>query len=552
MKRLFLVLLIAVMAVGGILSGCAEPTPAPPAEPSPAPAPAPTPAPPAEPTPKYGGTLKALWEPIPPTIGWPLSMIANPTGSAVMSILETLLRADKNGDVYGWLAESYEVDVGTLTGPPPGPPPDGEPPEGPPPGPVGEGSITFKLREGIKFHDGSDFNAEVVKWNLDLWIDARAQPFWKSVDIIDEYTVRVNLNMWRNTVPLSFCEGIAPVFMISKQAFDTNGLEWVQVNPVGTGPFIFESFVPDVSLKAVKNPDYWVEGKPYLDAIETIFSADPVTSKMVLQAGDVDMGGTSLNDVAEYEELGFDVFLATEAIWVLVPDTANHDSPWANQKVREAVEYAIDKESIAENLGYGYLEAPYQIAPRSSTVYDPNFSWERKYDPDKAKQLLAEAGYPDGFDTTIIIFPPSGDDYILAVQAYLSQVGIKVDLEHTDFGKWVTYMGPGSWPENSVLYSPIPRFDGSFLGGIQFTFMNFGQSWERTPEAMQAVDAALGTLEYDIEALRAVVDLIARDAMLIPVHEGTWNRVTAPYAHTEFDERGYILFWDVEDAWLDK
>jgi len=237
---------------------------------------------------------------------------------------------------------------------------------------------------------------------------------------------------------------------------------------------------------------------------------------------------------------------------VLVPDTANPDSPWANQKVREAAEYAIDRESIAESLGYGYLEAPYQIAPRSSLAYNPDFAIERKYDPDKARELLAEAGYPDGFDTTIIIFPPSGDDFILTVQSYLSQVGINVDLEHTDFGKWGTYMGPGSWPENAMLYSPIPRFDRSFRGGIQFAFGNFGQSWLRTPEAMQALDAALGTLEYDIESIRAVVELIARDAMLIPVHEGAWSRVTAPYAHTEFDERGYILFWDIEDAWLDK
>lgn len=532
MKNLFLALLMFVLAAGGILSGCAEPAPAPTPAPAPAPTPAPSPAPspappPAEPTPKYGGTMKILHEPIPPSIGWPLNMIANPSGAAVQSILETLLRADKNGDVYPWLAESYEIADDMM-------------------------SITFKLRQGIKFHDGSDFNAEVVKWNLDNWINAKAQPFWKSVDIVDEHTVRVNLTMWRNTVPLSFCEGIAPVLMISKQAFDTNGIEWVQINPVGTGPFIFESFVPDVSLKAVKNPDYWVEGKPYLDALEITFIGDPVTARMVLQSGDADIGGTSFNDAAEYEALGFNVRMAFEAIWVLVPDTANPGSPWANQKVREAVEYAIDREAIAESLGYGYLQAPYQIAPRDSLAYNPDFTLGRKYDPEKAKQLLAEAGYPDGFETTIIIFPPSGDDYILAVQAYLSQVGIKVDLEHTDFGKWGTYMGPGSWPENSVLFSPIPRFDRSFLGGIQFTFGMFGQSWLRTPEIVKAIDVALSPLRHDIEQVRAFVDVISSSAQLIPIHEGAHNNVTAPYAHTEYDERGYILFWDVEDAWLDK
>jgi len=529
MKRLFLVLLILVMTVGVILGGCAEPspTPTPTPPPTPTPAPSPTPTPPTEPSPKYGGTLKTCWEPIPPTIGWPLGMIANPAGSAVQHILETLLRADKNGDVCPWLAESYEIADDMM-------------------------SITFKLRKGIKFHDGSDFNAEVVKWNLDNWIDAKAQPFWKSVDIIDDYTVRVNLTMWRNTVPLSFCEGIAPVLMISKEAFDKNGMEWVQVNPVGTGPFKFVSFTPDVSLKAVKNPDYWVEGKPYLDAVEITFIGDPTTMEMMLKSGDIDMGGTNLNKAAGYEELGFNVFVTPEAIWNLVPDTANPDSPWANKKVREAVEYAIDRESIAKILGYGYLEAPYQIAPRSSLAYDPDFPWKRKYDPEKARQLLSEAGYPDGFDTTIIIFPPAGDDYILLVQAYLSQVGIKVNLEHTDFGKWGTYMGPGSWPENACLYSPIPRFDKSFRGGIQFTFGMFGQSWLRTPEMMQTVDAALGTLTVDIDKIRAFDELVGRDALLIPVHEGTWNRVTAPYAHTTFDERGYILYWNIEDAWLDK
>ena len=89
----------------------------------------------------------------------------------------------------------------------------------------------------------------------------------------------------------------------------------------------------------------------------------------------------------------------------LIPDTANPDSPWANQKVREAVEYAIDREGIAKALGYGYWQAPYQIPPRASSAYDSNFTLGRKYDLEKAKQLLAEAGYPDGFKMTIISFP---------------------------------------------------------------------------------------------------------------------------------------------------
>ena len=534
MRNLLLVLLVVVMAASGLLFGCGEPstptttTPTTTAPTTTTPTTtAPTTTVPTTTAPQYGGTLRILNEPIPPIIGWPLDMQAGPAGAAVQGVLETLLRANPQGGVYGWLAESYEVE-----------------PNAP--------SITFKLRQGIKFHDGSDFNAEVVKWNLDTWIEAKAKRLWKSVDIVDDYTVRVNLDKWQNTVPLEFCENIAPVQIISKQAFDTNGLDWVKFNPVGTGPFIFEEFTPDVSLKIVKNPDYWVDGKPYLDAVEMTFIGDPVTLEMVLKSGDADMGYTSLDKAAGYEELGFTVFMIPEAIWVFCPDTANPDSPWANQKVREAVEYAIDRGAMAKTLGYGYLEAPYQIAPRSSVAFNPDFPYKRGYDPDKARQLLTEAGYPDGFDTTIYQFPPSGDDYLLTVQALLSQVGINVDIDHTDWGKWGTYMGPGSWPENGCLYSPIPRFDRAFLGGLQFTFSRYGQSWLRTPEAIQALDAAFAPLNPDIELVRAVVNLIGEKALLIPVHEGAWNRVTAPGVHTEFDQRGYILFWDIEDAWLEK
>jgi peptide/nickel transport system substrate-binding protein len=536
MKNLFLVLLVVVIAVGVLLAGCGEPTPttttAPTTTAPTTTAPtttAPTTTAPPTTSPKYGGTLRHIATPIPPNIGWPLDMVAKPTGSNVQSILETLLRGDKNGNINGWLAESYEVaDEGKY--------------------------ITFNLREGIKFHDGSDFNAEAVKWNLDYWIDAKLQP-WESVDIIDEYTVQVNLTEWNISIPLSFCEGSVPVFMISKQAYDTNGLDWVKTHPVGTGPFIFESYEPDVMLRAVKNPDYWVEGKPYLDAIELIMCNDPTTAHMVLRAGEGDMLTGSLDSAKQFIDEGFNVVSAMDAIWVLVPDTADPDSPWANQKVREAAEYAIDREGLAEAMGAEYLEAPYQYAPRTTTVYNPNFPFERKYDPEKARQLLEEADFAGGFDTTIIVHPARehGLDYILAVQAQLALVGIRAELDIPDKGRWATYMGPpNSFPENSVLYAPLPRFDTNFLTGIQFPFNLFAKNWLRPPEAVPILDAALHTTEYNVEALRDVVEIVARDVALIPVHEELAAMTTPPYVHIGYNERAYAQFWNYEDAWLDK
>ena len=113
-------------------------------------------------------------------------------------------------------------------------------------------------------------------------------------------------------------------------------------------------------------------------------------------------------------------------------------------------------------------------------------------------------------------------------------------------------MGPGSWPENSVLYSPIPRFDMGFLGGMAFTFFQFGQSWERPPELEQAFFAAMEPVELDTDRITTFINVINEYALLIPVHESNWNIIRAPGVYRDVDKRGYILFWNTEDAWIEQ
>ena len=481
-----------------------------------------------EPTPKYGGTMTLITTPTRPLIGWPPDLMMNNVVIFVQSVLETLLRADAQGNVYPWLAEAYKVANDRK-------------------------SITFTLRKGVKFHDGSDFNAEVVKWNLGNMINAKLKRNWASVDIINDYTVRVNFKKWQSNALLDFVEGIAPPLIISKAAFDKNGKDWVRRNPVGTGPFKFVSFTPDVSFKAVKNPDYWVKGRPYLDAVEFKIIGDPQTAKMLMQAGEADISNAPLGKAAaDYAAMGLNVQAVAEDTWVLIPDTAKADSPWANKKVREAAAYAIDREAIAKSMGFGYWKAPYHIPPRASLAHDPNFALGRKYNPKKAKQLLAEAGYANGYKTTIIGFPFSDRKVLLILQSQLGEVGIKVKLEYTDMSKWVPIMFPGSWPTNGMIFTPIPRFDIKYIGGTQFIINRIGKSWLRTPELVRANKAALSSPTLDIKLIRAVNDVFIRDALLIPVHEGGQCRVKRPYVMDSFDQRGYILFWDIEDAWLDK
>ena len=159
---------------------------------------------------------------------------------------------------------------------------------------------------------------------------------------------------------------------------------------------------------------------------------------------------------ADLKAMGFELQAEPSGTVILLPDSINPDSPFANQRVREAVEYAIDREAIAKAKSYGLWKASYQLPPPSTIAYNPNFQG-RRFNPDKAKQLLAEAGYPNGFKTQIIPMPFGIDrDIMVSIQAFLAKVGIQVDLEFVDYGKFSEYREKG-W-RNALLCQPIGLF----------------------------------------------------------------------------------------------
>jgi peptide/nickel transport system substrate-binding protein len=532
MKKLLLISLTIVFVIGLILVGCTKTTTTPSSvaqSVSTPPSSIITPTAITSPTsliPKYGGTLKILVGNLVDNIGWPASF-----GAAAQGCLENLLRMDPEGNITPWLAESYKMSDDLK-------------------------SITFNLRKGIKFHDGSDFNAEVAKWNLDNMINARMEPYWASVDVIDDYTIRVNFTEWVNNLPASFTDGVAfSPFMVSKMAFEKNGIDWMRSHSVGTGPFKFESFQQSVKHRVVRNPDYWVKGKPYLDALEYINIADTFTQGTAMKAGEGDISTAEIEEAADYTSLGFTMDVAGDGNYVLVPDTANADSPWAKKEVREAVEYAIDREGIAQAFGYGYWQAPYQIPPLNNLAYDPNFALARKYDLNKAKQLLLEAGYPDGFKTTMIVANMVKRDVAIAVQADLAKIGIQVNFDFPDMGKFGTYMSvDGTWHNAALFEAMPPTFDPTCISKLQFILSNIGQSWLRPPELMQTFKAAITTLTPEAEKIRAVTDMITKDASLIPIYEPMKGIVMRPEVIVSFNkgELSYLYMHKIEDFWLNK
>jgi peptide/nickel transport system substrate-binding protein len=528
MKKLLLILVTAIFIIS-MLAGCSTSTSTttPPATSTPPTSSAPpTTTPPAGP--KYGGTLKEISLAVPALVGWPPDLVGA-SSETPQVVFDPFLRGDVNGNYQPWLAESYKLADDHM-------------------------SITFKLREDVNFHDGSHLNAEIAKWNLDNLIAANMQPYWDSVEALDEYTVRVNFKEWRNTMFAAFSDGSA-TWMVSKAAYDLHGEDWMRENPVGTGPFKFISFSRDQSFVVEKNPDWWQPDLPYLDRYEILYVADPTTQLAMMQTGEADVIGMEPGKMAaDLAKIGLTVDTGIVSMFGLVPDTANPSSIWANEKFREAVEYAIDREAIAKDLGYGYLNAPYQLPTPGNPSNDPNFVG-RRYDPEKAKELLTEAGYPNGAKAKIIVssLAPS-KDAVLAVQAYLAAVGIDVELDFPQWSKYVTYLR-GTW-EDAALFQVFPVLGPNYNATLGFYFDPNGtmlQSWQRTDEFTEMFNASARSPEPDQALIKKVLDYIYDNALIIPVHEAGRSYAYQPYVmNGNWLQRSMSAWKYVEQIWLDK
>jgi peptide/nickel transport system substrate-binding protein len=438
---------------------------------------------------KYGGILKEVLTVGPATpIGYPPEGAPDALADAVPA-LESLVRIRNGGVVEPLLATAWDIA------------PDGK-------------SITFTLRQGVKFHDGSDFKAPAVKWLYDKMIEAKRAPDWESVDVIDDYTLRVNITGYKNTILTSFNTGI-----ISTTSLEMRGLDWARWHPVGTGPFKFVEYERDSRLVYERNDNYWQKGLPYLDGVEFVVIADETVRKIAFQKGDINTMRASGITAVELRDMGYDYVTRAGGTFVLIPDSKNVESPYADRRVRLAVSHAIDRDSLAEALGYGFSRPAYQVFPGFTETAIPNLD-KHEFDQDLARQLLAEAGYPDGLKTTIRAFiRVVPRDYVTAIANMLGEVGIVVEPDFPEAGKYTEYRF-GGWSDAMMAHAlgAMENLNSSFVmyfGGVQFPSVQKPEGWQ------QAYDAALSSETVDPVKTRALVKLMHDDVMVIPYMEET-------------------------------
>jgi len=493
-----------------------------------------TTSPPATTTNKNGGTVRDI---DPNTAATPIGVPWETSGTSVLYMqlsLECALKEYVDGSIGPNLATSFDV-VSDPANP----------------------SVTLHFQKGVKFSDGTDFNAQAVKWNYDTMKTSNFYPsvttYWKSVDIVDDYTVRINMTQWLNKSLGSFAKSVT--YLVSPTAFNKNGIDWLRWNMVGTGPFVQTSFARDVSLTTAKNTNYWQKGQPYLDGFQYLFVADEMTRVALFKSG----GGEILNLqnngrlALDMQSAGYKIVQQLNSVDVLVPDSANADSPWSNLKVRQAAEYAIDKESLAKTFGFGFWTANYQMNTSNSIAYDKNLQG-RVYDVAKAKQLLTDAGYPNGFKTSLIASTAASRDIVATLQSYLGKVGIQADIQMVAPTLYNGYTFTGTpWKNALILNSysqnpnPTQGFNGSFGLGKAFSSTGRPAGW------MDTLTAAMVTPTLQPALIQKVEDLAVDYVLTIPLYSTSSLWAIVPSLQDSgLGTRGDPNFAEVQNMWFKK
>jgi peptide/nickel transport system substrate-binding protein len=486
--------------------------------------------------PLYGGDLNVIDVNSPfENLGYPSAPAPRYNPFIPYPCVETLLRPDEQGLPTPWLATAFKWGSDNK-------------------------SLTLNLRKGVKFHDGTDFNAAAVKYNLDLYLPPSTRPELvnvQSIDVVDDYTVRLNCKVYDGLIPVNLCA--TPGSMVSPTAMQQNGKDWCVTHPVGTGPFKFDSYVRDMSVKYVKNTNYWQEGKPYLNSITISRITDPVTAKASFLAGEGQII-TSLSpmDADQLKKTGkYNIVSCQSSVSGIGFDSAHADSPFGNVKVRQAVSYAIDSNSIVDAVGYGIYTPANQIANVKDWFHNPNVAGY-PYNTQKAKDLLKEAGFPNGFSTKITYGTGDavGESVLLAIQRNLGDVGIKVEMDPVAPAKYSQVI-TGGWQSSMVAYTGIIEVGypvlNTFLLNLQKNSANY-KSFLRPDDLQAAMEA--GSAEPDQAKLTQIVynlqSLLIDKYCIVKVVMAT-RRIGATYPaiHVKLFDPWWV-HWQPENIWISK
>jgi len=486
--------------------------------------------------PRVGGELVIAFGTDPESLD-PNKISSAPAGMVLTHIAETLVTMTEELEIAPLLAESWEFSEDAKV-------------------------LTLYLRRGVVFHDGTPFNAEAVKINLERFQKAVFRfliyPRVQNVEVVDEYTVRLHLDM--PFAPLLAHLSHNFIAMISpKQIAELPEGQDIMA-PVGTGPFKFDKWVRGEYVKIVRNDNYWGQ-KPYVDSVVFRIVPSDATRLVLLETGQV-------HAIMRVPPPDAPRVAATPGLeLVKVPSVRTiyigfncQRPPFNDPRVRQALNYAVDKEAIVQEIlsGMGGVSD----APIMPLVFGHSPQPVYPYDPEKARKLLDEAGVPRGFKCTL--YHPTGR-YMMdaaiaeAVQAYLREVGIEAELITME---WAAYLAFLRKPVEEATYDMFllgwgcVTLDADY--GL-FALLHSGEwptkGWANTFYKNPRVDELLelGRVTVDPEVRKAIyaeaIQLIWQDAPWLYLHyEVQLNAQSTKVKGLIHHPREYIL---AHRAWLE-
>lgn len=455
---------------------------------------------PSGPQPRYGGTIRAALEADVVSLD-PLSTLAGRDLFVLLSIYNSLVAFDEDLNIVPSLATSWETPNNTT--------------------------LIFHLREGVRFHDGTSFDAPVAKWNLDRARDASSGSLYannlaavSSVEVVGKFTIKLNLK--QPYAPLLSVLPYNTGMMVSPRAFEARGKDFGR-SPVGggTGPFRFVHWRPDDEIRIERFSDYWERGLPYLDAVVYRPMPDSAARLANIRAGEINYLDRA--DGADVPVIRADSRLRITAwpglLYNYIVFNLNK-KPFNNPLVRRALAHATSREAYLTTIINGQGSLAEFAFPPGNLGYDPNFKWPYKFDPALARQLMREAGYPDGFETSIIVLPiteqiRTGE----LTQALWGALGIKVTVKPAEIGAFLRAIADGDYD----------TFTGNFGTGVDpdlmlsSMFHPSGAAWKLTynnPRVTQLIETARAT--FDLKQRKAyyreLAELVARDVPQIVLY----------------------------------
>ena len=326
-----------------------------------------------------------------------------------------------------------------------------------------EGTVwTLALRQGVKFHDGTPFNAQAVKYHYDRLFSAenpqRAsewRPFLDRVEVIDDYTVRFHTKF---PDPYFLQRMAASSQIESPDAHKKHGKD-IARNPVGAGPFRLKEWVPGVRAILVRNDDYWGD-KAYLDQVVIRPVPEAGARAIALEGGDIQLADLiSPEDMPRLRGNRKIIMDSKETVRQLTVGLHNMKKPFDDVRVRQALNYAVDRQAIAKGIYQGLAEVLPGAVPSLASGFAPVPIFE--FNPAKAKELLAQAGYANGFSATLIgtrgrYFKDF--EMMQAVQQQLKRVGVDTRIQTVE---WARYLELVNMPPNK---SPLEMWLDGWSG----------------------------------------------------------------------------------------